>query len=116
MTNERMPAAKKARELAKSLRGEHPDYNYLKQVFRHLRAELEITVPRAPHKLPYVPTEEEIARWEKVRPTMNEILRGKGLVEVAEDKVYVTGMRGPLEEGWQHKVDEFADHLPVTSG
>ena len=62
-----------------------------------------------------MPTEEEVAKWEKVRPTMNDILRGKGLVEVAEDAVYVTGMRGPLEDGWQHKVDDFADRLPVTS-
>ena len=62
-----------------------------------------------------MPTEEEVAKWEKVRPTMNDILRGKGLVEVAEDAVYVTGMRGPLEDGWQHKVDDFADRLPVKS-
>ena len=67
--------------------------------------------PRPDKKTGRMPTEEEIARWEKVRPTMNEILRAKGLVEVAEDKVYVTGMRGPLEDGWQHKVDEFADQL-----
>ena len=26
----------------------------------------------------------------------------------AEEKVYVTGMKGPFEEGWQRKVDEFA--------
>jgi hypothetical protein len=71
--------------------------------------------PQPDKKTGRMPTAEEIARWEKVRPTMNDILRGKGLVEVAEDAVYVTGMRGPLEEGWQHKVDDFADHLPVTA-
>ena len=37
-----------------------------------------------------------------VRPIMNEILR-KGLELVAEDKVYVTGLRGPLEDGWRAK-------------
>lgn len=67
--------------------------------------------PRPDKKTGRMPTEEEIARWEKVRPTMNQILRAKGLVEVAEDKVYVTGMRGPLEDGWQPKVDGFADQL-----
>lgn len=71
--------------------------------------------PRPDKKTGRMPTEEEVARWEKVRPTMNEILQGKGLVEVAEDKVYVTGMKGPLEVDWQHKVDEFADRLPVTA-
>ena len=60
-----------------------------------------------------MPTEEEIARWEHVRPIMNEILQGKGLVEVAEDRVLVTGTRGPLEEGWEHKVESFAARIPV---
>ena len=62
-----------------------------------------------------VPTEEELARWQRVRPIMNEILRGKGLVKVAEDKVLVTGMKGPLEEGWQAKVAAFAGRLPIRS-
>ena len=44
---------------------------------------------------------------------MNEILQGKGLVEVAEDKVYVTGLKGPLEEGWQHKVEDLVARIPV---
>jgi hypothetical protein len=39
---QRTPAKKKAHELAKYLRGEHPDYTYLKSVFRYLRTELEI--------------------------------------------------------------------------
>ena len=42
---------------------------------------------------------------------MNGTLQGKGLVEVAEDKVYVTGMRGPLEEGWQKKVEAFLTRI-----
>ena len=71
--------------------------------------------PRPDKKTGRMPTAEEIAKYEKVRPTMNDILRGKGLVEVAEDAVYVTGMRGPLEDGWRDKVDDFADHLPIAS-
>lgn len=64
MNVERTPAKKKAHELAKYLRGEHPDYTYLKSVFRHLRAELEIKVPTTPTKqLPDVPTESEIQRY-----------------------------------------------------
>jgi flavodoxin len=55
-----------------------------------------------------LPTEEEIARWEHVRPIMNELLQKKGMKKVAEGNVLVTGMKGPLEEGWQKKVETFA--------
>src|SRR5215469_16202946 len=40
-----MPAKRKSRQLAANLRQERPDYAYLKEVFRQLRAELGITVP-----------------------------------------------------------------------
>src|SRR5699024_11350870 len=53
----------KAKQLTKYLRSERADYGYLKSVFRHLRIELEVEVPRAPKKLPYVPTEKEIERY-----------------------------------------------------
>jgi hypothetical protein len=46
---------------------------------------------------------------------MNEILQGKGLVEIAEDKVQVTGLKGPLEEGKQHKVESFAARIPIQA-
>lgn len=57
------PPKQKARELARHLRGEHPDYAYLKQVVRHLRTELAVAVPRAPQHLPPVPSEEELRRY-----------------------------------------------------
>ena len=38
---------------------------------------------------------------------MHELLQDKGLVEVAEDKIFVTDLKGPLEEGWQTKVASF---------
>ena len=60
-----------------------------------------------------VPSEEDMAKWTRVRPIMNEILQGKGLVEVAEGKVQVTGVKGPLEEGWQDKVKAFVARIPV---
>ncbi len=66
MNDKRTPSRKKAKELAKFLRTERPDYNYLKSVFQHLREELDITVTKAPKKLPDVPTEEEIERYYKV--------------------------------------------------
>jgi len=71
--------------------------------------------PRPDKKSGKVPTEEELARYQRVRPIMNEILEGKGLVEVAEEKVYVTGLKGPLEDGWQRKVEAFAASLPTPA-
>ncbi len=68
--------------------------------------------PRADKKTGNIPTEEELARWQRVRPIMNEMLQSKGLVKVAEGKVYVTGMRGPLEGGWEKKVEAFASEIP----
>jgi hypothetical protein len=67
--------------------------------------------PQPDKKTGRMPTEEEIARWQRVRPIMNEILQGAGLVGVAEDKVYVTGLKGPLEDGWEQKVAAFAGRV-----
>ena len=79
--------------------------------------------PKPDKKTGRVPTEEELARYQRVRSIMNEILQGKGLVNVGEDKVHVTGLKGPLEEGWQKKVDAFVTrvlaspdaHMPVAT-
>jgi menaquinone-dependent protoporphyrinogen IX oxidase len=69
--------------------------------------------PQPDKKTGRTPTEEELATWQRVRPIMNEILQGAGLVKVAEDKVLVTGLKGPLEEGWQKKVEAFAAQIPI---
>jgi len=63
METHRTPPKKKARELAKYLRAERPDYSYLKSVFRALREELEIQVPRRETRLPEIPTEEEMRHF-----------------------------------------------------
>ncbi len=63
MAHGRTPPKKKAKELAKYSRAERPDYAYLKGVFRALRQELEIEGPKAPLRLPEVPTEEELRRF-----------------------------------------------------
>lgn len=63
MNEKRTPAKKKAKELAKYLRAERPDYAYLKSVFQHLRHELDVEVSKNPKRLPYVPSEEEIRRY-----------------------------------------------------
>jgi integrase/recombinase XerD len=63
LTGRRTPARRKARQLATTLRRARPDYAYLKELFRQLRVELGIVVPRTPKRLPYVPSEEEIRRY-----------------------------------------------------
>lgn len=68
--------------------------------------------PRPDKKTGRMPTEEEIAKWQHVRPIMNDILQGTSLVNVAESKILVTGMRGPLEDGWEDKVAAFAATIP----
>jgi len=59
----RTPPKRKARQLAKHLRDERPDYAYLKAVFRALRDELDVQVKHEPKTLPYVPSEDEIRRY-----------------------------------------------------
>lgn len=59
------------------------------------------------------PSAEEQARWQRVLPVMSEVLTAKGLTKVAEAKVQVTGMRGPLEDGWRETVAVFAASIPV---
>ena len=69
--------------------------------------------PRPDKKTGRMPTEDELAKWQHVRPMMRHALDEKGLVEVAEDKIFVTGMTGPLEDGWRGKVEAFAARIPV---
>lgn len=69
--------------------------------------------PQPDEKTGRIPSEEEICRFQRVRPIMNDLLEGKGLVEVLEDKVYVNGIEGPLEDGWEGKVEAFADRIPT---
>jgi menaquinone-dependent protoporphyrinogen IX oxidase len=64
--------------------------------------------PQPDKKTGKVPTEEELGRCQRVIPIINDILKGKGLIRTIESKVYVIGIRGPLENQWQEKVGEFA--------
>jgi hypothetical protein len=67
--------------------------------------------PKPDKKTGKMPTQEELDRWERVIPVMNELLEAKGLKKVAAGAVWVTGIKGPLEEGWQRKVAAFADQI-----
>jgi hypothetical protein len=73
--------------------------------------------PRPDKETGALPTEEEQAKWQRVRPIMNELLQDAGLTKVAEGKILVTGIRGPLEDGWETKVKSFAHQvLKETTG
>lgn len=67
MTQEsRTPPSKLAKQLIKYIRPQRPNYNYLRDLFRHLRKELDVSVTTAPKKLPLIPTEEEIKKYYEV--------------------------------------------------
>ncbi|WP_250312145.1 tyrosine-type recombinase/integrase [Rickettsia endosymbiont of Oedothorax gibbosus] len=62
----------KAKQVAKLLRSERPDYFYLKELFRQLRKILDVKVQNKSKKLPYVPSDEEIKKYyEAVWDTQN---------------------------------------------
>lgn len=69
--------------------------------------------PRPDKRTGRVPSEEETARWQRVIPIMRGILQTKGLVGVAEGKVLVMDIKGPLEDGWQEKVEAYAARIPI---
>jgi menaquinone-dependent protoporphyrinogen IX oxidase len=71
--------------------------------------------PRPDKKTGRTPTDEELTTSQRVIPIMNEILQAKDLVKVAEGKVLVTGLKGPLEEEWKTKVEAFVERLPVRA-
>ena len=67
-----------------------------------------------PEKSIRIPTEEEIGKCQRVIPIMNEMLQKKGLVKVAEGKIFVTGIKGPLEPNWQKEVEAFASRILIS--
>lgn len=70
--------------------------------------------PQPDKKTGQMPSEEEQAKWHRIIPIMNEILQKKGLVKVAEGKIFVTGIKGPLEPNWQKEVEAFASQIPIV--
>ena len=57
------------------------------------------------------PNNEELGKCQLVIPFMNEILQKRGFTKILESKIYVTGLKGPLEEGWQAKVVELVTEI-----
>lgn len=67
--------------------------------------------PRPDKKTGRLPSEEELSSHQRVRPILNELLESRGLVRVAEGKVQVLDIKGPLEEGWKARVADFASQI-----
>lgn len=66
MTNiKRTSVEKKAKEIAKILKPECPNYFYLKDIFKIIRKELGVKVEKKSKKLPYVPNDEELKKFYK---------------------------------------------------
>ena len=72
--------------------------------------------PAPDKKTGRVPSEEELGRCQRMIPVMNQILQDRGMVNVAQGRIYVTGLKGPLEEGWQNKVAAFASQIQSSEG
>jgi integrase/recombinase XerD len=112
MKIERTPPKKKAKQLAKHLRYERPNYGYLKKVFYYLRSQLEVDVPTKNQKLPTVPKEEEIQRFYKA------VWKTKRFQDLVIIKTFLyTGMRvGELVNIRLSDVDFDACQIRVNLG
>lgn len=69
--------------------------------------------PKPDKKTGKMPSAEEIEKWQTSIPIMDELLRAKGMIKVADMKVFVVDLRGPLEEGWQRKVEDFVAKIAI---
>ena len=76
----------------------------------------ELGPPKPDRKSGRMPSEEEIAKYQRVRPIMHELLQAAGMVNVTEGHVFVTGVKGPLEDGWRDKVEGFAARNQLGPG
>jgi integrase/recombinase XerD len=108
----RTPPKRKARQLAKHLRDERPDYTYLKAVPARCGSSLGIEVDRQPKKLPYVPTEEEIRRYYQA---VWQARRG-GDVVLIKTLLYTGGRVAELVAIRLVEVDLDACRIRITNG
>ena len=67
--------------------------------------------PRPDPKTGQLPDPAVAEKWQRVTPMLLQILGDRGLEVVAHEKVLVTGMKGPLEEGWEQKVARYVEKL-----
>jgi flavodoxin len=60
-----------------------------------------------------MPSEEELEKWRRTIPMIDEQLMAKGMIKVAEMMFFVQPdhLKGPLEEGWQTRVEAFVAQI-----
>jgi hypothetical protein len=53
-----------------------------------------------------MPSEEELERLRRTIPMIDEQIRAKGMIKVADLRIFVRPetLKGPLDEGWQDRV------------
>jgi len=67
--------------------------------------------PRPDPKTGKLPDPAEQDKWQRVTPIMRQLLEERGFQILVQGKVLVTGMKGPLEDGWEQKVQAYVDEL-----
>lgn len=72
--------------------------------------------PEPDKKTGKMPTPEQIEKYSRTIPIMDEILGPKGIVKVADVKIFVIGLKGPLQEGWQKELETFTDQIIQNIG
>lgn len=85
---EKISAKQMAKKLSKLIKTQNPNYDYLRDIFRFIRQDLNIKVTTSSKKLPYVPTEEEIKKF------YNEVWNAKDIKHILIIKtLLLTGIR-----------------------
>lgn len=62
----RTPVREKAKEIVPFLKEEKPDYDYLRELFRHLRKELSVCVPKKEKSIKKIPSQADIKKFYQV--------------------------------------------------
>jgi integrase/recombinase XerD len=103
----RAPTKEIVKKVSKILRDERPDYIYLRDLFKKIREEFDVSVSTKSKRLPYVPTEEELKKYYNlVRQTRN--MKHVMLIKI----MLYTGMR--VQELVQVRIDEIDfDHSQI---
>ncbi|MDW5562800.1 MAG: flavodoxin domain-containing protein [Methanomassiliicoccus sp.] len=72
-----------------------------------------LSAPRPDKVTGRMPTEEELQKLCRTLPMIDEQLRAKGMVKVAEMAAFVDpeSMKGPLVEGWEKRVGAFVNRI-----
>jgi integrase/recombinase XerD len=122
-TLNRTPVRQMAGEIASILKKEKPDYDYLRELFRHLRKELAVRVVRKSKKLPYIPSDDEIKAFHetvwKTRNVRNLIIfktflytgiRVGELVKIRIDDVDLDRCRIRIRDGRENREERFVPY------